>query len=48
MTHILLNSALAILVSTAFILTAAAAWRSEARAMQKIPVKARDRQRPNG
>jgi hypothetical protein len=48
MAQIILNSAVAILVSTAFIVTATAALRGATPAMQKVPVSARGRQQPNG
>lgn len=48
MAQIILNSAAAILIAAAFVTTAAAALRTENRAMQKVPVRARNRQYPNG
>lgn len=48
MAQIILNSAVAILVAASFIVTAAAASRRQTQAMQKVPVRVRDRQQPNG
>ena len=45
--QILLNSAVAVLIATAFLTTAIAALRSQDRAVQKVPVKANRRHRPN-
>ncbi|QWW67666.1 hypothetical protein [Rhizobium sp. WYJ-E13] len=47
MAHILLNSAVAVLIATAFLTTAIAALRSQDRAFQKVPVKANRRYHPN-
>jgi hypothetical protein len=48
MAQIILNSAAAILIAAAFVTTAAAALRSENQAMQKVPVRVRNRHYPNG
>jgi hypothetical protein len=48
MAQIILNSAAAILITAAFFTTAAAALRTGNRAMQKVPVRVRDRHYPNG
>jgi len=47
MAQILLNSAVAVLIATAFLTTAIAALRSQDRALQKMPVKANRRHHPN-
>jgi len=47
MAEILLNSAVAVLIATAFLATAIAALRSRDRALQKVPVKVSGRPHPN-
>ncbi len=47
MAQIILNSALAVLVAAAFLTTTAAALRGEDRAVQRVPVKARNKRHPN-
>jgi hypothetical protein len=46
MAQILLNSAVAILIASAFLTTAIAALRNRDSAMQKVPVRIRDRRHP--
>jgi|EndMetStandDraft_7_1072992.scaffolds.fasta_scaffold143393_1 hypothetical protein len=48
MAQIILNSAAAILIASAFITTATAALRMQNQAMRKVPVKVRNRHYPNG
>ena len=47
MAQIFLNSAVAVLIASAFLTTAIAALRSEDRAVQKVPVKTNRRHHPN-
>jgi hypothetical protein len=46
MLQIILNSAVAILITTAFVTTAIAALRGENTALQRVPVKAKTRRHP--
>ncbi|WP_454852681.1 hypothetical protein [Rhizobium binxianense] len=48
MASIVLNSAVAILIASAFLMTAVAALRNAERSMQKVPVKVKARQHPTG
>lgn len=48
MAQMILNSAVAIIVSVAFLATAVAALHGENRAMQKIPVKVKAHRHTNG
>lgn len=47
MAQIILNSAVGILIASAFLTTALAALRNQGRAVQKVPVKANRRHHPN-
>lgn len=47
MAHILLNSAVAVLIASAFLTTAIAAVRNQEREPQKVPVRVRTGRRPN-
>jgi hypothetical protein len=47
MAQIFLNSAVAVLIASAFLTTAVAALRSQDSAVQKVPVKANRRRHPN-
>ncbi|MDR6668369.1 hypothetical protein [Rhizobium sp. 1399] len=47
MAQIFLNSAVAVLIASAFLTTAVAALRKQDRAFQKVPVKANRRRHPN-
>ncbi|MFC5760818.1 hypothetical protein [Rhizobium sp. GCM10022189] len=47
MAQIFLNSAVAVLIASAFLTTAVAALRSRDRAVQKVPVRAGRRHHPN-
>jgi hypothetical protein len=48
MAQIVLNSAVAVLVASAFLTTTVVALRNADRSMQKVPVKVKARQHPNG
>ena len=47
MAQILLNSAVAVLIATAFLATTIIALRSQDRVVQKVPAKAGRRHHPN-
>ncbi|MBB3658718.1 hypothetical protein FHX15_003978 [Rhizobium sp. BK650] len=47
MAQTLLNSAVTVLIATAFLMTAIAALRNQDPAVQKVPVKAKRRHQPN-
>jgi hypothetical protein len=47
MAQILLNSAVVVLITSAFLTTAIAALGSRERAVQKVPVRPNRRHRPN-
>ena len=48
MAQIILNSAVAVLIASAFLTTAIAALRNAERSMQKVPVNVKARRHPNG
>ena len=48
MTQIFLNSAVAVLIASAFLTAAISVLRSEDRSMRKVPVKAQTPRHPKG